>query len=364
MEKVVLLYLGRRGAGPEYALEMAKALSKYVKVLCVLSKYISNIRHWKQAAQNIANLTLLEVHTYRSASEFFFSSFNFFRYWFVVRSINKFNPDFIYSPMTHFWECFIVPFCKCNNTIQTVHDVILHEGENGIEHKLLSYIFRYKSSKYVILSSAFRPQMRNRGISDEQILVIPHAVFKGYYHGPLKEDFYQYNRFLFFGRIIKYKGIEVLLASMKTVINRMPKVRLFIAGNGDIEPYRELLYECSENIDLKNDWIEDCEVEGLFRDIDFVVVPYTHASQSGVIPLSYSFGKPVIATKIGGLPEQVCEGKTGLLIEAGSEEQLSNAILELFLHADKLKAMKKACYEYAFNNTWDSSAIILIDAFK
>lgn len=38
MEKVVLLYLGRRGAGPEYALEMAKALSKYVKVLCVLSK--------------------------------------------------------------------------------------------------------------------------------------------------------------------------------------------------------------------------------------------------------------------------------------------------------------------------------------
>ena len=50
--KIVLLYLGRKGAGPEYALEMAKALSRKAEVMCIISTYVSNKHNWLSWAEN------------------------------------------------------------------------------------------------------------------------------------------------------------------------------------------------------------------------------------------------------------------------------------------------------------------------
>lgn len=363
MKKCVLIYLGRKGAGPEYAIEMTKALAKQSKVLCVISSYVSNISQWNELDRRNDNIQVYQQPTYQTLQGFIINSLKFWNYLQVVKAINRFQPDFIYSPMGHFWEKMIVPFCKCKRTIQTIHDVALHEGENGWKHRISQKIFSYKTTKYVILSKAFKEEMEMRGVDKKNILVIPHAVFKGYQTKAQLEDYKQYNRFLFFGRVIKYKGIEVLLSAMDGVVQCSPNAILVIAGDGDVAPYKKLLERHKLNIDLHLKWIEDSEVQNYFKDIDFVVVPYTHASQSGVIPLAYAFGKPVIATKIGGLPEQVEEGKTGLLIAAGSGEQLSDCICQLLSSPDLLAQMKKNCYQYAKDNTWESSAELILNAF-
>jgi glycosyltransferase involved in cell wall biosynthesis len=59
------------------------------------------------------------------------------------------------------------------------------------------------------------------------------------------------------------------------------------------------------------------------------VLPYIEASQSGVIPMAYTYGKPVIATTVGGLPESVVDGCTGYLVPPRDERALAEAILEL-----------------------------------
>lgn len=150
---------------------------------------------------------------------------------------------------------------------------------------------------------------------------------------------------------------------MKQIAKQIPNATLVIVGNGDINPYKELIDGCIHNLELRVGWVEDNEVERYFKNVDFVVLPYTHASQSGVIPLSYAFGKPVIATKLGGLPEQVEEGKTGLLVDANDEAQLATAIITLLSDKNKLRQMKSSCYAYAVQNTWDSSADLLLGAF-
>lgn len=359
--KIVLLYLGRKGAGPEYAFEMAKALSRKAEVMCVISTYVSNKHNWLSWAKNNTAVKIKEVRTYNSPLEFILRSFNLFFYLDAVHTINLFAPNIIYSPMGHFWERLIVPYCKCKCTIKTVHDVVLHEGENSYKYKFAKWLFTYKSRKYVVLSHVLKEELVNQGIDKSDIIVIPHAVFRGYCSGTITPDYTQYNRFLFFGRIIKYKGIEVLLSAMKQIAQRMPNAKLVIAGNGNISN-QGLVDECIDSLDLHVGWIEDNQVEDFFKEIDFVVLPYIHASQSGVIPLAYAFGKPVVATRIGGIPEQVEDGRTGILIQPNDVGELSDAICELLNDPVWLKCMKKNCYEYAESNTWDNSARILLSS--
>ncbi|EXZ97599.1 glycosyltransferase family 4 protein [Bacteroides fragilis] len=360
MERLVLVYLGRRGAGPMYALEMARVLSKRFELLCFISESVDNYHLWKEEVNN-KNFSWEVVSTYHSLMSFIFKSLFFIRYIKIVNKINSFAPDIVYSPMGHFWEKFIFPFLNCKCRVQTIHDVILHQGENSFKFKLVRWLFSYRSEKYVVLSSAFQSQLIDKGIDKKNIIVVPHAVFNIYNtDNTILNDKNRYNRFLFFGRIIKYKGLDVLLRSLEYVLKKNPTAKLLIAGNGDIREYKDLIERYKNNIELYNDWISDNQVQSFFMNIDFVVLPYVHASQSGIIPLAYGFGKPVIATRVGGLPEQIVENETGMLVTPGNETELADAILNLLGNDVQLEYMKRRCEEYIINLSWEDSADKLI----
>lgn len=358
--RIALIYLGRKGGGAQYAFEMAKALSYNHDVMCIISSYVSNLNNWEKLVIEHPAVKIKKTRTYNSFGGFIIKSLDVCRYVKIKRIINEFSPDVIYSPMGSFWERFIVPYCKCKHSVQTIHDVILHEGENNMKYKLYRCLGYYKSWKYVILSETFKNTLLKHGIAESQIIVIPHAVFKGYCNKQRIYDYTQYNRFLFFGRILKYKGIEILIEAMEQLASELPFAELIIAGEGDIMPYKTVL-ESLHNINLHIGWIADCDVWRFFDTIDFVVVPYIQASQSGVIALSYAFGKPVIASRIGGLPEQVEENKTGILIEPGNIEELKKAIIRLLTNHQELENLKRNCYNYSEKNSWMDSAQLLID---
>lgn len=131
---------------------------------------------------------------------------------------------------------------------------------------------------------------------------------------------------LFFGRIEPYKGLGLLMSAL---IKRdySSEVTLIIAGQGVIEQdVLRQLQASSVNVITLNRFIPDEEVGFLFKTADVVVLPYLTATQTGVIPLAYAFNKPVIASRVGALPELVEDGKTGILFKAGSCDQLGGCI--------------------------------------
>lgn len=149
--------------------------------------------------------------------------------------------------------------------------------------------------------------------------------------GSIDEDSYH---LLFFGRIHPYKGLNNLEQAIKMARNRGCSVSLIVAGQGDLGG---LFRETSEGDVIVNRFVGDDEVASLFRAASVVVLPYTSGTQSGVIPLAYGYGRPVICTRVGALDEIVLDNQTGLLVAPGSAEELADAIIRL---ADKDMRMR------------------------
>ncbi|MCL6630548.1 MAG: glycosyltransferase, partial [Armatimonadetes bacterium] len=141
---------------------------------------------------------------------------------------------------------------------------------------------------------------------------------------------------LFFGGVFQYKGIEYLIKAAPSIRGRFPEARIVIAGSGPDWPRCRSFIEDPNAFELIDRALTNPEVTQLFEEASVVVLPYTEASQSGVLAVAYAMGKPVVATAVGSLPEGVEEGVTGLLVPPADSDALAQAIITL-LEDDKLR---------------------------
>jgi glycosyltransferase involved in cell wall biosynthesis len=151
---------------------------------------------------------------------------------------------------------------------------------------------------------------------------------------------------LFFGAIRPYKGLEYLVDAFLQLAAKHPEYRLIIAGEPrkDSEKY---LDEMQQRIDCgvsrgrviqQFRYILDKETELYFKAADVLALPYTHVFQSGVLVLAYSFGLPVVATKVGSIKEEIIEGRTGFLCKPCDAVDLAKTI-ETYFESDLFKTL-------------------------
>jgi glycosyltransferase involved in cell wall biosynthesis len=228
----------------------------------------------------------------------------------------------------------------------TMHDVNLRPSNRGLRSKL-DLLFTYAVSQPWIIGryadvilvhgAILRSQLAAKGVNVTKIHVIPHfdhsyllksAVTAAPVHNTLPKDYV-----LLFGKISPYKGIEVLIDAARIVKKKLPnnyKFNLLIAGEGDLSYIEKLLSkEDYDYIYMLNKWIPASELPILFRRARLVVLPYTDASQSGVISLAYTFSRPVIASDVGSIAEYIEHNETGFIFETRNSTQLANYVVEL-----------------------------------
>lgn len=133
---------------------------------------------------------------------------------------------------------------------------------------------------------------------------------------------------LFTGKISEYKGLDYLLPAMVRVHEAYPDVSLIVAGSGTFH-FDISKYETFDYIEFRNRYIPDNELVGLINNSEFLVCPYTDATQSGVIMSAFAFAKPVIATNVGGLPDMLGNGKYGMVVERKNINSLAESIVRL-----------------------------------
>jgi glycosyltransferase involved in cell wall biosynthesis len=169
---------------------------------------------------------------------------------------------------------------------------------------------------------------------------------------------------LFFGVWSKYKGIEVLLEAFSLVRAELPESRMVLAGDTgadiDVETVLERASQIG-NVDARPGYVPIDDVAPLFDSARVVATPYIRATQSGVAHLAFTFGRPVVATFVGDLPEVIQDDVTGLLVEPDDAEGLANAIVKL-LSNPALAARLGAAGEKSVDDAWATAADRVSDA--
>ncbi len=235
-------------------------------------------------------------------------------------------------------------FCR-PAIIVTVHNVVSHES--SFADKITLKTIYHLADRLIVHAQQNKAELiRQFSIPEDKVHVIPHGNYLFAQEiSPKKRKTVQKNRFelLFFGYIREYKGLDLLLHALKIVVDQNPRVLLHIVGkpHEDFTKYRQLIASLALEpyLNLKLDYVPIDEVQTYFIRADVVVLPYKRISQSGVIFMAYAFGKPVIATNVGGIPEVVEQNKSGILIPAQNKQALAEAILKLMQNPELAKKM-------------------------
>lgn len=167
-------------------------------------------------------------------------------------------------------------------------------------------------------------------------------------------------RLLFFGYVREYKGLPTLLEALPRVA---PDVQLVVAGeiyHHDADHYRALAtrLDVGARVVLLDRFLAADEVACCFQMSDLVVLPYWDASQSAVVPLAMACGRAVVATRVGGLPDLVEDGVTGVLVAPRDSVALADAIGRVLDDAD---AMGRAARAAAARLDWRAAAATVAD---
>ncbi len=170
---------------------------------------------------------------------------------------------------------------------------------------------------------------------------------------------------LFVGRLAEKKGVTYLISAMKAVAKAFPNCKLVIVGDG---PERKSLQQQSQQLDLSDNVVfagsvPNNELPAYYKAADAFVLPSIVARSGdteglGVVLLeAVAAGCPVVASNVGGIPDVIINGKTGLLVEQKNPQQLAAAITNLLSSSQLKKRLVAAARKHvAKGYSWEAVA--------
>lgn len=212
-----------------------------------------------------------------------------------------------------FYRCALHRCHKHNTAASVVYTV---------EAYLARVADRYGAVSAFLCPSLFMKRLLIRfGVERDRVLYHPNAVAPEAY-----QPSYEGKYVLYVGRLSHEKGLLTLLEAMAGT-----GIPLKIAGSGPMEnAVRAAAAIRGGSVQLEGH-CEGERLQTLCRDAAFVVVPsewYENAPMSVIE--SFAYGKPVVATRIGGIPELVSDGETGYLVDCWNPQQLRTAVTRLW----------------------------------
>jgi glycosyltransferase involved in cell wall biosynthesis len=250
----------------------------------------------------------------------------------LVRQIRAFKPDVIHVQLGHLWFNLLgLPLLRRFPLVLTVHDSLIHVGD-AATGKTPQWVYDracHQARERIVHAPQVKESLIERlGIPADTVHVIPYVIV-GDVDITVAEDVQEEPLVLFFGRIWPYKGLDYLIRAEPLITSKAPQTKIAIAGTGeDFDRYRRMMVNPDRFIVL-NEYVSDEKRAELFRRASVVVLPYIEASQSFIISIAYRFGKPVVATTVGGLPEMVDHGRTGFLVPPRDVDALADAVVKL-----------------------------------
>lgn len=213
---------------------------------------------------------------------------------------------------------------------------------NAYKYFLRFLINNFSGIELVAVSQFMRQQLILNGFGADKVSVI-YNIAPEYHHREEGVD-NAMPTFAYAGRIEKEKGIFDLVDAVEVLNKENLQFNLQVAGTGfDFNKLQDYLTGKNiKNINLLG-FLSPGEVLALYSKSSAIIGPSRSPEPFGRFILeSIAVGKPIIATRNGGIPEGIDDGITGVLVDIGSKEQLAAAMRSLIERPEQIDAMRSA----------------------
>ncbi len=340
IRRIMLVYLGRRGAMPLFMRDLLRAAPHAPQIAvsaCVSAhnELLADIQAldgdalplptFHGGAGAVANLW--RAPALRAA---------------LGRHISRFQPEFVVELMPHLWSpLFESVFAAAGvPRMCLVHDTAPHPGDITAlaQEWLLSSALR--AQRVLTLSSFARAQLLRSGrVESDRLAALFHPDFM-VASTPQARQRREALSVMFLGRVLPYKGLDLLVGAVEQARALGLDVRLGVFGDGPLGALESRLNRLGAEV--RNHWLSQAEIADALGRYEVVAAPHREITQSGVVAHAFGAGRPVIATPVGALPEQVEHGVTGLVATQCTSESLASCIVQFATDASLVRRYAEA----------------------
>ncbi len=344
----------------EYTVQLANALCKYVDLTVI---HPTELSPYKKDFHPSIQLCSFDKPRIRNPGNILSMSK-------MMDIIQKLQPDVLHVQETNDpWYDLTLLLNEMPPLVTTIHDVFRHPGDKdavpGSEYtRRLGF---YKSQQLIVHANLLKDALiQEFHVPQPRVCVLPHGEL-GSKHNIVADEIVQKEPYtiLFYGRIWPYKGLKYLIKAIPLIAERIPDIKLVIAGRGEnLAEY--FPHGCdSSRYEILNHYIPSEDVPGLFQRSTAIILPYIEASQSGVAAVAFAMGTPVIASNVGGLAEMIRHEEDGLLVPPGDVPALANAIIRMLSDRQLQEKLKLAGLERCKNDlNWSNIAKQTVEIYE
>lgn len=256
--------------------------------------------------------------------------------------------------------------------VWTVHNFFPHQRQNLVLQYLQNLsLAQLSDGLFVNFHQAVNDVslwfLRKRGVH-----LIPHGNYRPWYPNTISRekarealdlpaDAFVY---LLFGGTRANRGLDLAVRAFQQITSHdsndayMLIVGTTWKGFEDIEEALQRQIGSYRNIRRIGEFVPDEQVQIYFNSADVLVMPYKHIYTSGAALLALTFAKPIIAPRMGSLPELVHDERIGILFEPGSFQSLMEAMKKIVDHANRNDSyyLKQECSRYDWELIWPQAA--------
>ncbi len=263
--------------------------------------------------------------------------------------------------------------------VLTVHDTQPFQGSPSSKFQLWKLYETLRLFDHYIVHTRFSRDalIGTMGPLETKVSVIPHGILDYYQSGPdssprtiASETPSRQKTLLFFGVIKPYKGLDLLIEAVARLPQELRKeTRVLIVGypKMPVKPLQELAKRLGiwdrTVWDLR--FIPEEDVASVFEQASAVVLPYRRVDQSSVLMTALAFGKPIVATRVGGLAETLEDGVHGFLVEPGDVDGLAKALEAILNDPESAQKMGHAVRALSQGElSWDTIAQRTVQLYR
>lgn len=213
--------------------------------------------------------------------------------------------------------------------------------------------FAFLSKEILVLSEATKKFVQGHWfLSSKKVVEIGFGAYEGNQALSIVRNAAFYNRskleFIFFGKILPYKGLDILVEALGLLNEENISFKCHIVGEGPLNIEINV-----PNVNVVNEWISDAMLEGFLSSSHFAVFPYTRSFQSGALSTAIGYKMPVVISNLESLTSLTNPFGNAIILDDISPNALASAIKEVYRDRSKLRSLQMNCNRNSHKLGWD-----------